>query len=1358
MSRPRAIRTAILVAAAAAPFLPGALGPAAGAALLLLWLTTRPGRWELALTGGLLALAVALGILDPARSRPTGDERWRRAEAAFSQLLDDLEREALAAREPMGGVVGPVLPRGQAFGELQRLAVAQERGRKEGWTWLLFDPDGNAEAWAGHGLLHEVEPDRLPRAGRIHLSSFTATTFLSIHPLSEDRRPWRIAVGRSLPTDRLPGESEPTGIVSWAVVDGDWSPAEGMRLLEAKELRIAVRVGEGQGGTVPSPLRTAAALTVAVAAWLTALLLWTGPGTQARRERPWTSWFLTVVAAATVTAALDFSPWVLVTFTLGLLLVATGGPRLSGRGGPILLLATTPAVVGTLLGAAFLLQQELGPVDLGGVLTGTGQAFGLRLAFFSLALGLLMLPAGKNRAEDVERWGWWSLTALGLGAAVHGWSVAGLVLSVLGVFFAVGWARRGGWGGGAGSAVQGCLLAAILAALAWEMTYHESLEGRLEAAVSEELAPPEEGELDDLAADLDLAFRRFSLEELTVGDPEALDPRDLAFAVWRRSPLVRSGALSAVVVGHSSAPLSRFSFGLPLTEEGEIDASLSLLPELDLLGWEDSLIRGEGELTLGGGLWTPIRYQLLLRPGFRSTGSPLERLAEGLLEGGPGIPMVPGDLPPGVKFGIYGHDGSVVLSPWKGAGRLEGGRVASKVTTPEGLAETFVAAGAEELRVLYLRIPSFLKGLERIATHALSPLLLLAGAVVAGFLLSLGQPARRRILRQTWRSFSKRLLILYTALLMIPVVLANVFVLRVFEQRLAREQRAAGEAALESAQRILGDYVLSLEPGFGVDTALSDEILLWLSRVVHHDINLYWGSRIYASSKRELFASGLLPLRIPGEIYSRLALEGSGLASRSSRAGTSTYQEFYAPLQVPGEPVGGPRLFLSTPLLAQEVEAAEEMAAIRRRVILAAIALALFLAVIGRRLTRRFTDPLLEIVEGTQRIAAGAPSIEIQPSETELVTLVEAIDDMARRIAEARAGLLREKELVDKMIDNINSGVVSVDGAGRVLLLNRVAHELFGIDVGEPLEMALRRRDNLSPVADFLAKAGSRPVQETIRLGGPPGEEPEWTLIWVPLTGEGEPVALLVVEDVSEVLRGQRLEAWAEMARMIAHEIKNPLTPIRLSAEHLREVRARRPQELDEVLERCTTNILKQVEELQQISSEFSIYSRIPKIRLRRGDLAEEVEAVVEGYRSAVESGIDIQFSSMNGPWWAEFDARLLRRAVRNLLENALNATSGGGAVRVAVEGRDAVIEIRVADTGEGVDPAVLPRIFEPYFSTEDTGTGLGLPIAQRIVEEHGGRISATARAPHGLEVVISLPREGRESRGEDSAGPEGLR
>jgi len=384
----------------------------------------------------------------------------------------------------------------------------------------------------------------------------------------------------------------------------------------------------------------------------------------------------------------------------------------------------------------------------------------------------------------------------------------------------------------------------------------------------------------------------------------------------------------------------------------------------------------------------------------------------------------------------------------------------------------------------------------------------------------------------------------------------------------------------------------------------------------------------------------------------------------------------------------------------------------------------------------------LQIVDGTQAIAAGAPSIEVEATDSEFVTLVEAIDKMAGRIAAARSELLREKQMVDRMIDNITSGVVSVDRSGRILLMNRTAHELLGIRIGEPIVGALDRDSRLKPVADFVSSVGERLQQLTVKLARAGGEETELTLVWVPLAGTGEPAALFVLEDVTEVLRGQRLQAWAEMARMIAHEVKNPLTPIRLSTEHLREVRRNRGDDLDEVLERCTDNILRQVDELQQIASDFSAYSRIPEIDPQPGDVADLVEAVVDGYRAG---GPSVTFERLAGPWSAMFDAKLLGRAVRNLLENAVRATQDGGAVQVVVEGSEGTLEIRVSDSGAGIASEHLPRIFEPYFSTEASGTGLGLPIARRIVEEHGGEIAAHNVSPQGLEVVITLPRAGGE-------------
>src|SRR6185436_19765926 len=262
----------------------------------------------------------------------------------------------------------------------------------------------------------------------------------------------------------------------------------------------------------------------------------------------------------------------------------------------------------------------------------------------------------------------------------------------------------------------------------------------------------------------------------------------------------------------------------------------------------------------------------------------------------------------------------------------------------------------------------------------------------------------------------------------------------------------------------------------------------------------------------------------------------------------------------------------------------------------------------------------------------------------------------------------------------------------------------------------------------------------SVRLPGGAGGEQEWQLVWVPVPGEGEPTALLVVEDATETLRGQRLRAWAEMARMIAHEIKNPLTPIRLSAEHMREVYARDPEQFEGIFERCTTNILKQVEELRSIASEFSAYSSIPRIEPKVGDLVASVRDLVEGYRAAPPAGVTVDFETSVDQLQLRFDAKLLSRAFRNLIENALRASAGGGKVEVRVEERNGNALVTVLDSGPGVLPDLLARIFDPYFSTHDTGTGLGLPIARRIVEEHGGTITALNRPERGLEATVTLP------------------
>ncbi|MDX1632359.1 MAG: ATP-binding protein, partial [Thermoanaerobaculia bacterium] len=635
------------------------------------------------------------------------------------------------------------------------------------------------------------------------------------------------------------------------------------------------------------------------------------------------------------------------------------------------------------------------------------------------------------------------------------------------------------------------------------------------------------------------------------------------------------------------------------------------------------------------------------------------------------------------------------------------------------------------------------RALERVGSQVVVSL------VAVGALLLLLVPWRRPAfgalsgMRSALRSYSTRLLVVYGLLLLVPLGLLELLLVRSFEERLRREQRMAGQAALTSARQVLGDFVLSLEPGFGIETALDDALLGWVSRVIHHEVNLYWGSSINASSKRELFSAGLLPARIPGEIHSRIAFGGDELAWRTTRAGDARYLEIYAPLRIPGRTgEAASRLVLSLPLLAQQEEIAEELAEMRRRSILLTLLVGLVAVLVGTRSARTFTRPLEALARGTERIASGASSLAMErPRDVEMATLVDAIDEMAGRISDARERLLREKEVVDRIVQHIATGVVSLDEEGRVLMINRLAREVLPVDLGQPLLAATRKTEGLDALTDFLQSSGGRLAEATVELGVDGGER-DFRLVSVPVPGEGEPSSLLVLEDVTEVLRAQRLEAWAEMARVIAHEVKNPLTPIRLSAEHMREVYERDPASFETVFERCTDNILRQVEELRQIAGEFSTYSSIPVLSRERTNLVEVLERLAEGYRSAVTAGVEILFRPRVSRLEAEVDERLLRRAVRNLVENAVRACSnqGGGTVEIelAKGGEHAVIRVR--DDGPGLEAELLPRIFDPNFSTEDLGTGLGLPIAQRVVEEHGGKLTARNRDREGLEMTIEIP------------------
>ncbi|HKV11101.1 MAG TPA: ATP-binding protein [Thermoanaerobaculia bacterium] len=1367
LTPPAVLETVLVAGMVASPLLPSPWSALSLAAFAVAWMGLRRSR-ELIVAGPILALGVVALVVSwtsSVEARASRADWIEEARHGYQQLWRDLGAEAAAAAKglgppPEGSWENVRTPQARlaAFQRLAAVPVDKERGRR---ALLLVDPDGLPVAWAGEGLLHELN-EGVPSSGLHFRAGFSAVTLFTVRPLENTRRPWRVVAGVSFSTDTLPFPNEHRS-ARWSLVQGFPSQETArdvvlIGLANAPTLVVERASRDDEAWGLPWMDRLAwlaigiALLALAVLRGLR-IALPGGRPIQEPRTRVVTP--LALAGLVAVGAAAEVPPYALIVLAAGLGLAALGVHGRSGEGDRLPASLKGAGAVLMLFGAALAIHWTQGPLDVAEGILVSPWSFALRLGLSGAAFGVFCL-AGRRKgwppAPPRDRWAWAAVLLLLLGAALADFPVAALLLLGLGGAAAALYADQRRLGEGM-TLLALILMSVIAASGTWETAYRLRLREFAGTELLARLSPPRQEEISGLAREIQTYFQGLQLDELVPRSPAGLERQDLAYAFWRESPLARHGSLSALVVqpADGGAP-SSFSFGIPLTEEGGFDLSPLRREELRLPLWGDALVSGAEEIRFAGKPWGRLRYWLVPRPGFQTRDwLPLKDVETGLLRGAPVEDRVESVARPAV-YALYSSSGHAVLSPWEEAPPLPPqlrnaaatGSTSAIVSTPTGRARAWARSAPDGWEVVFLPFLSPLPALERTGRFAVGTLVLLAVAALPVLLLALPRAAFRDILRRTVRSYSKRLMIIYTALLLVPLLLLYAVLVRAMEDRLAREQRAAGEAALSSSQQLLAERLLTLAPGFGVDTAFGDQLLDDMSDIVRHEVNLYWGSGIHASSRHELFTAGLLPRRIPGEMYSRLTLLGYGLASRTNRVGGTTYLEMYAPLRVPGtEGMLGEqeRLFvLSVPLLAQQEEAARQLWQLRGQGLLVTVALFLLLVAVGRRLARNFTQPLMQLVEGTRRIAAGAPSLDLAPTELELAALVEAVDEMARRIAEGREKLVREKQVVERMVENITSGIVSVDRDRRVLMHNRVAAELLGTRVGESLEDAVSRSERLAPVESFLGGTDGEMARETVRLRGEDGTEREWALVWVPVPGSGEPSALLVVEDATEVLRGQRLLAWAEMARMIAHEIKNPLTPIRLSAEHMREVYQRDPDHFDRVFERCTTNILTQVDELRSIASDFSTYSSIPRIDPKPGDLVATMKDLVEGYRAAPPNGVKVEFETERDAIPARFDAKLLHRAVRNLIENALRASAGGGEVRVRIDQVDHTARIAVFDSGPGVKPDLLLRIFDPYFSTHDTGTGLGLPIARRIAEEHGGDITAKNRAEGGLEVTVTLP------------------
>jgi len=416
----------------------------------------------------------------------------------------------------------------------------------------------------------------------------------------------------------------------------------------------------------------------------------------------------------------------------------------------------------------------------------------------------------------------------------------------------------------------------------------------------------------------------------------------------------------------------------------------------------------------------------------------------------------------------------------------------------------------------------------------------------------------------------------------------------------------------------------------------------------------------------------------------------------------------------------------------------------------------------GLYLARGITGPIAELAEGTREVAAGNLSYKVQArADDELGALVASFNRMTddlgesnRRLEEAYLDLSdKHTELEDRrryietVLETLSSGVVSFDPLGRLTTINRAAARMFGVSetaVGQLLEEVFAGAE----VRDVVAlvhrtrrpKPGAVEQELHLRRGG---TSLSLLAAATALRGpEGEYAgAVLVFEDLTELLKAQRVAAWREVAQRIAHEIKNPLTPIQLSAQRLRRRLGRTAGDDAELVAECTGTIIQEVDGLRRLVDEFSRFARMPALVPRPTDLRPLVESVVALYREAHPALTLAARHAENLPP-VEVDPDHIKRAVLNLVDNAVEAVGSAGEVVVetALVADNGHARIIVTDTGPGISPEDKEKLFLPYFSTKAAGMGLGLPIVWEIVAEHGGTIHVEDNEPRGSRFIIEVP------------------
>ncbi len=408
----------------------------------------------------------------------------------------------------------------------------------------------------------------------------------------------------------------------------------------------------------------------------------------------------------------------------------------------------------------------------------------------------------------------------------------------------------------------------------------------------------------------------------------------------------------------------------------------------------------------------------------------------------------------------------------------------------------------------------------------------------------------------------------------------------------------------------------------------------------------------------------------------------------------------------------------------------------------------------GIKISKGITEPVQALAQATECVASGDLDVRVPiQRDDEIGLLVNSFNHMVKELKEGKESLQsayvesdRRRLFLENILDNIDSGVIILDPGGRILMINRrgasiikiAANQLLGKNYRELLSYI--QSEELKNIVSGIEGREFKPIKREVKATI--GTAHLILRVFISSLKDAEKyIGMLVVfDDITGIIEAQKALTLQDVARKIAHEVKNPLTPIKLSAERMLKKWELREPDFEDVFYRSARTIVKEVDSLKRLVDEFSKFGKMPEVKKSPGSLPvllNEVVALYKGYK-----GLEINVNAPETLPLVEFDGEQLKRVFINIIDNAVQAMTDRGRIdlTVGVDDLSETVSVAIADDGPGIPDADKEKLFQPYFSTKKNGTGLGLAIASRIVAEHGGYISVRDNEPRGTIFSIALP------------------